>query len=343
MPHPLRASALFLALHIAAAGSGCLTSPSVDELREFLARAETPENDALVLTFFPTGIGDAILVELPNGTTLLVDAGVGWKADQIIDYVAARQLEKIDVALVTHPHFDHYGGIERIIEKVPVKRFIDNGVDAHSPGVASMNAAIEALSIPRSSLSRGDALTDLSDGTVTIDTLFPEPADRENVQGAFADENDATIVLRLVHGPHRILLTGDAEYEEEARLIDLEGEALRAHVLKLGHHASVGASTEAFLAEVQPKLAVAQGTEIVHIPLVYPRPCTLLRGRLRKIGTVLADTGRIGLVQVVSDSDGLRWTAGKVVGEWRSSSVETTTSPDEVTSSASRRSDAKRS
>ena len=321
MPHASHLLALFLTMLFAATGSSCSMAPSVDEVRNFLERAQTPVREALVLTFFPTGIGDAILVEFPNGSTMLVDAGVGWKASRITDYIAARRIGKIDAAVVTHPHSDHYGGFEEILDTVHVDRFFDNGVVARSFGLESMNAAVDALAIPRGSLSRGDALTELSGGTVVVDTLYPDAKARETVDRPFGDENDASIVLRLVHGPHRILLVGDAEREEELRLMELEGEALRAHVLKLGHHASTGSSTKAFLAEVQPRLAIAQGTELVDIPLVYPRPCYLLLQRLRDLGTEFADTEQDGLVQVVSDNDGLRWTTWELEGEWKSIEV----------------------
>jgi len=308
--------AWFLCLLVAAGSIGCSSAPSVGDVRGFLAKARTPTEGSLVVTFFPTGIGDAILVEFPNGSTMLVDAGVGWKAHQITRYVAARQIEKIDVAVVTHPHLDHFGGIEKVLEDVRVDRLFDNGIITKSFRLDDMDAAVDALAIPRSALTRGDVLTDLFGGEVHVDTLLPDEERRDAARKPLGDENRGSIVLRLVHGSHRILLTGDAEHGEEDKLVELEGEALRAHVLKLGHHASIGSSKAEFLAEVRPQLAIAQGTEVFDIPLFYPRPCYFVMKRLREVGAQIVEPDNVGIVQVVSDENGLRWTSWKSAGSW---------------------------
>ena len=79
---------------------------SVSDFRDFLRVRGPVTEPALVATFFEVGLGDAILLEFPSGSTLLVDAGVGWYAGFILNYLEARGIEKLDGLLLTHGNAD---------------------------------------------------------------------------------------------------------------------------------------------------------------------------------------------------------------------------------------------
>lgn len=105
----------------------------LDSFRRLLEAGGEPPAETLIVTFFEVGVGDAILVEFPGGQTLLVDAGVGWYVDSILTYLEARGIERLDGLLLTHPHYDHYGGMPRVAETVPVEVFYSNGVLSSLP------------------------------------------------------------------------------------------------------------------------------------------------------------------------------------------------------------------
>jgi beta-lactamase superfamily II metal-dependent hydrolase len=268
----------------------------VDDFRRLLAAGEPAPRD-LVLTFFEVGIGDAILVEFPSGRTLLVDAGIGWRADHILNYLAARGIEGLDGLLLTHPHLDHYGGMERIVQAVPVGTFYHNGARSGSHRLERLDEALALHGVARRVVRRGDRMDDLAGEGATIEVLYP---DAEAMAGG-GGHNRGSIVLRIVHGSRRFLLTGDAERNEEKRLLALEGEALAHDVLKLGHHASPFSGTSAFLEAVRPRLAIAQGTEVINFPPFYPRPTPRIRRVLDREGARLLTVAREGAIQVLSD------------------------------------------
>ncbi len=286
---------------LSASSAACqsTTVGTTQNYRDFLA-SHPPED--LTVTFFEVQNGDAFLFEFPDGGTMLVDAGDGRYVANIINYLEVRKIGTIDVALVTHPHWDHYGGMEAVLEDHPFGVFISNGRGNSMKSWAKLDAALTGRSIPRRVVRRGDTIDGFKD--VTIDVLYP---DAEAIAAAEeGDENHGSIVLRLTYGETVFLLVGDAEADEEARLIALEGEALRADVLKLGHHGSFGSGSKEWVAATQPKVAVCQGAGLANIPPFYPRPHPRLLSRLKKTKTRTYTPARDGAVQMVSNGKRIR-------------------------------------
>jgi competence protein ComEC len=293
------------------AGCGLSTRTAPDDLLRIASGdADRIPGGNLSITFFETGIGDAFLLELPSGKTLLVDAGIGWHAGQILDYLRARGIARLDGLLLTHAHIDHYGGMERIVRELPVGVFYSSGVPG-SGGYHRLWKALEERGVAVRVLRRGDCLEELcrpavpGGGLVTaagspalsLETLYPDSRAVEAGGGL----NRTSLALRLTHGSLRFLLLGDCEWPEESRLLALEGVDLKADVLKLGHHGSPRSGGADFLAAVAPQVAIAQGTSLINVPLFYPRPNYRIRKVLSEAGTRVFTDGRDGVIQVVSD------------------------------------------
>ncbi len=183
---------------------------------------------ALVVEALDVGQGDAILITTPEGRRVLIDGGPGQTVLRELGGTLPFLARHIDVMVLTHPHADHVDGL------VPVLRRYDVGT-LMVTGVTYPNAAYGALigSISRlPSLVITDSGDDFQLGEVFFDVLYPF----DSLLGdTIPNANNSSIVIMMIYRGHRILLTGDAEIEEEAELIAAHDRGdidLRAEVLK---------------------------------------------------------------------------------------------------------------
>jgi len=226
-----------------------------------LRRAEAPLG-TLRLTFVDVGQGDATLIDLPDGRAMLVDAGgnPGGGPDPgervLLPLLAARRRARIDLAVLTHPHPDHYGGLRALLTHVPLSEVWDSGqADAEAD---LDDSSAEAAALLRALRARGTKVLGPEDlcrhpryaAAARIEVLWPCPRHDPGL-----DPNDNSIVIRINFGARSVLLAGDAEAPAERALL-ARGAALRADVLKVGHHGSRTSTTPAFLAAVSPRIAV---------------------------------------------------------------------------------------
>ncbi|MBI2393474.1 MAG: DNA internalization-related competence protein ComEC/Rec2 [Deltaproteobacteria bacterium] len=210
-------------------------------------RASRPHG-LLRVTVLDVGQGDATLVDLPDGSALLVDAGgeVGsaWDPGRAVvaPVLAMRRRRSLALAVLSHPHPDHFLGLPRAIAATDVGAFWHNG-EAHREGpLAALFERFDAKRVPLVVPACGAHVV----GGAVVQVLHPCPR-AEPDRGA----NDNSLVLRITHGARSVLLVGDAEHEAEHAMISA-GVDLRADFLKVGHHGSRTSSSDAFLAAVRP-------------------------------------------------------------------------------------------
>ncbi len=238
------------------------------------------------------GQGDAILIITPEKKAVLVDAGTSRSSETVLQALQKYNIEKLDLAVATHPHADHIGGMSKVLDTVPVKNFLDSGQPHPTATYEKMLATIKAK-IGKLIVARAGQKFELDSG-IQLLVLGPSSPMLEKVSGS--DENANSVILKLVYGNFQMLLTGDSEDETEERLLE-RGVDLKAKVLKVAHHGSNYASTTEFLEKVTPEAAIIScGTDNDY---GHPAPKTLKR--LKQIGAKLYRTDLNGEITVVSD------------------------------------------
>ncbi|MGD9764222.1 MAG: DNA internalization-related competence protein ComEC/Rec2 [Candidatus Binatia bacterium] len=214
---------------------------------------ERSASGALRVTFLSVGQGDCTLIEFPGRHVMIVDAGglTGGHFDIGARVVGPalwrRKITRIDIAVLTHADFDHYGGLRFLTETFAPRALWWNGVANPGGEFTALWRAVTAAGIPTVAPRAGTRRE--IDG-VLVEVLHPGNGARS------ATDNDRSLTLRLRYGPAAVLLPGDIEAAGEAALVARWGSALASTVLKVPHHGSRSSSSPTFLAHIAPSLAV---------------------------------------------------------------------------------------
>jgi competence protein ComEC len=266
-----------------------------------LPLAGTAADGGLEIAFIDVGQGDAVALRTPAGRWILVDAGErddGWDAGErrVLPYLRARGARRVEALVLTHPHADHVGGAAAVMRGLEVDRVIEPGMPLGSPVYLETLRAAEERGVEWAA-ARQDRLLQI-DG---VELLFLWPT--VDVLDAPADPNDISAVIRVRYAGFSALLTGDAPAWVEERLVARYGGALRADVLKAGHHGSRTASSGPFLDTVDPELVVVSAG----VRNDYGHPHREVLARLDARGIPVARTDRDGTVTVRVQPGGAAW------------------------------------
>ena len=242
------------------------------------------------------GQGDSELIVTPEGKSVLIDAGPPGAGDEVVAALRKKNIQSLDLAVATHPHSDHIGGMRPVIENFEVKNFLDSGRDYPSKEYKRMLDAINDKNIKFIVAKKGMKF-DLDSG-VKLEVLNPQGNGQwiTKVREGGSLENANSVVLRLDYGNFSMLFTGDAETETEDVMMN-SGARLRAQVLKVGHHGSRYATSGEFLEAVAPEAAVISSGAGNR----YGHPTKQTIDRLQKAGVKIYRTDLNGEIAIISD------------------------------------------
>jgi competence protein ComEC len=255
-------------------------------------------------TFLAVGHGSCVVMELPDGRTLLYDAGAlnGPEVTRrtIAPFLWSRGVTRIDEVFLSHADLDHFNGLPSLLERFAVGQISCTPTFAgrDMAGVQLTMQAVADWEIPVRIIKAGDRL---SSGAVDIQVVHPPPV------GPEGRENFRSLVLLVRHLDHTVLLTGDLEGPGLGRV--LSSAPIRVDVLMAPHHGSVSAEPKALAMWSAPKVVVASQGE--------PRNPLLQAKAYQETGATYLSTWQEGAVVVTSSLDGLSVATFKTKQRWK--------------------------
>ena len=201
------------------------------------------------MVFVDVGQGDCLHIKA-GGKNLLIDGGGSFNYNvgksTLKPYLLKNGVTKIDMAIATHLHTDHYQGLKELSQTYRIKKL---GVyEANSVNENHLKKEFKTDEILY--LAAGDVIN--MGRNVSVEVLSPDrgnPLDEK-------DENKNSLVLRVNVKGSSVLMTGDIDEKGEKTLI--ADTDIKADILKIAHHGSRYSSCEKFIAVAAPKIAVIQ-------------------------------------------------------------------------------------
>ena len=288
-----------------------------------LARAVGAQAPSAVrITFVEIGQGDAAIVELPGGQVWLVDGGglpfvapashgdAQTLAESparmaLLPYLRHRRIDHIDLAIVSHPHPDHFVGLQAVAKAMAIREVwsvhesrVPQGAYERWLGELRLEGTI--IRAPPVGVARQIGETSLEVLWPVYSKSQPPGRSRSAQRDPIHSVNDNSLVVRLRVGERRVLFAGDIEAEAEELLLARYGRDLRSDVVKVPHHGSRTSSTERFVSVTRPAIAIISCGRANRFEFPAPE----VEERWQRHSRQLLRTDRVGSVTIEIDARG---------------------------------------
>lgn len=253
------------------------------------------------LTFLDVGQGDCAVLTTYDHRAVVIDGGGKYGkplgentgVNILEPYLASKGVTQIDGVFLSHLDSDHSIGILELLEDMPVEGVYVSAIEAEDGQMQQqLQEIVEKNQIPLYTIKHGDTICSPALGEMKC--LFPFSAEFEA-----GSENERSLVLRYTYGDTSALFTGDLEAKEELQLV--RNDVIeKTDILKVSHHGSKTASTEAFLQAVAPETAVIS----CGANNFYGHPHQEVLERLSACGAEIFRTDETGSVVVTISPNG---------------------------------------
>ena len=248
--------------------------------------------DQLIIDFFDVGQADSILIRNQD-KTMLIDAGTNEMGNVVVEHLKEYEISKIDYLIGTHPHEDHIGGLDDVINNFDIGQVYMPQITTTTKTFEDVLNAIENKNLKITSPNKDDII-ELGQANTKFMTI--PILDRDNL-------NLSSLVIRLEFGNNSFLFMGDAEKENEQSI-----KWPKTDVLKVGHHGSNTSSTKEFLNQVQPQYSII----MVGKDNSYKLPKEETINKLQECGSEIYRTDLNGDIQIISDGNNIEVITEKI-------------------------------
>ena len=246
--------------------------------------AKVKENFSV--SFIDVGQADSVLIR--NGNyNMLIDAGNNEDGEKLVNYFKSLGIEEFTYVFATHPHEDHIGGMDDIINNFKIDNYYMSNKLSTTKTFMDVLDALDGCNLKYTVPNKGDTLK-LGDANIKV--IYPGD-DKSNI-------NDSSIVLKITYGKNSFLLTGDVTSNVERKIYN---EDIKSDVLKVAHHGSSYSSTDVFLDRVKPYYAVIS----VGKNNIYNHPSNKTLEKLNKRNIKVYRTDLDGTIVFTSDGENL--------------------------------------
>jgi|AntRauTorcE11897_2_1112592.scaffolds.fasta_scaffold20448_2 beta-lactamase superfamily II metal-dependent hydrolase len=201
----------------------------------------------LKVIFLDVGQGDSIFIETPNGFQTIIDTGPNSIVVRSLSNFISFYDRKINLLITTHSDSDHVGGAVEILKRFKIQNFGKNSIIDNDSLNTEIQNIINEKQVDEYFLKSGDKIILDALENIYLEVLWPPQDHNEK------DNNDNSLVLRLVYIDIKFILTGDASTKIEEKLLQ---NNLKSDVLKAGHHGSRTSTSENFLSAVNPEFVI---------------------------------------------------------------------------------------
>lgn len=244
-------------------------------------------DDKFKIYFTDVGQADSILIKC-NDKYALVDAGNEADGQKLVTYYKNLGVNELEYVFASHPHEDHIGGMDDIINNFKINKFFMTNTYATTKTFENMLDALELKNM-KFTVPKIDSTYYLDEAKIIIEYL----------SNGEKDLNDSSIVVKVIYGNTSFLLTGDASSKVEKQIVD---KNIESTVLKLGHHGSSYSTSNEFLEKVNPKYAIiSAGKNNIYN---HPSKSTLEKLEKNKIETYRTD--ELGTIIIASDKTNIQ-------------------------------------
>ncbi|WP_151735945.1 ComEC/Rec2 family competence protein [Paenibacillus tengchongensis] len=278
------------------------------------------------ISYLDVGQGDSILITTPAGAHILVDGGgtlnfgrkEEWRirrdpfevgAKTLLPLLKARGIHRLDAVILTHGDQDHAGGLQAVLEGMPVSALLFNGTLADSEAYGELMRTALRKEVRLYAVHQGMTLS--PDGGTKLHFLWPETPTAGSSSDAgvplIEEQNHDSVAFRLEMNGYSFLFTGDMDKAAETEIVEaaeLAGisAANSVEVLKAAHHGSKTSTGAGWLQFWQPKTAVISAG----VNNLYGHPNSEVLERLAAAGIRVFRTDLHGEIQIRVEEEGIR-------------------------------------
>lgn len=238
----------------------------------------------LSVYYLDVGQGDSEYIELPDGKTMLIDAGTAESGNDIISFIQNRGTKKLDYVVATHPHADHIGSMAKVLKSFDIGQIYMPDASTDTKTFEKMLDVIEEKNIPLKQAKAGESI--VTGDELSIDIIAPNGTDYEEL-------NDYSAVVKINFGTTSFLFMGDAEELSESEILG----NVQCDVVKEGHHGSNTSSSQEFVNKTKAEYAVVSVGE----GNSYGLPKDNILKRWEAAGANIFRTDKEGTICFVSD------------------------------------------